>query len=278
MFVFFGTPQLAADILERLKRDNLVPSLIVTNPDRPVGRKQILTSPPVKLWAEKNNIPVLQPEKIHGSRFILPAQAGIQEYNPELFVVVAYGKILPKEVLGIPAKGALNLHYSLLPKYRGASPIESMILNDDRDTGVSIMLMDEEMDHGPIVAQRKLIADSWPVSAEQLREACNEIGGDLLAETIPLWLEGKITPREQDHSKATYTKKISKSDGEIDLSGDAYKNFLKYQAFKTWPGTFFYKEEEGKKVRVKITEAEFRDGKFVIKKIIPEGKKERSRE
>src|SRR3989344_995622 len=276
-FIFFGTPQLSADILERLKKDNLLPSLIVTNPDKPVGRKHTLTPSPVKLWAKKNAIPFLQPESPSDPVFTKQLVTS----NCELFVVVAYGSILTKEVLAIPEKGSLNLHYSLLPKYRGASPVETAILHDDRDVGVSILRLNEKMDHGPVVADRKLItsivslvSEAWPPSAAELREACNIVGGDLLAETIPLFVEGKITPREQDHSKATYTKKILKEDGEIDPKGDGYKNYLKYQAYKTWPGVFFFKEEEGKKIRIKVTDAEFRDGKFVIEKIIPEGKKE----
>ena len=149
-FVFFGTPELSVEILEHLKENGFIPSLIVTNPDRPQGRKMILTPPPVKLWAQKNEIKFLQPEKLD-SVFNLQ----LATYNPQLFIVVAYGKILPKKVLEIPEKGTLNIHYSLLPKYRGASPIESAILNDDKDTGVSIMLMDERMDHGPVVAQQR---------------------------------------------------------------------------------------------------------------------------
>src|SRR3989338_4097902 len=151
-FVFFGTPQLSADILEHLKRHGLVPSLVVTNPARPQGRKMTLTPPPVKLWALANNIPCLQPESPSDPDFLYK----LQTTNYKLFIVVAYGSILPKELLAIPEKGSLNIHYSLLPKYRGASPIESQILADDKDVGVSILLLDEEMDHGPIVASQQL--------------------------------------------------------------------------------------------------------------------------
>lgn len=280
-FVFFGTPQLSADILERLKQDDFLPSLIVTNPDKPVGRKHILTPSPVKLWAKKNSIPILQPESTSDPAFTKQLATS----NYELFVVVAFGSILTKEVLAIPEKGSLNLHYSLLPKYRGASPVETAILNDDKDVGVSILLLDEKMDHGPVVADRRLeIQDSgfmildqritWPPTAEELRKVFNMMGGDLLAETIPRFMAGEIVPIEQDHSKATYTKKIAKEDGEIKLEDDGCKNYLKYQAYKTWPGTFFYITMDGKKTRIKITEASFKDGKFIIERVIPEGKKE----
>jgi len=272
-FIFFGTPQLSADVLEHLKLQGLVPSLVVTNPDRPQGRKMLLTPPPVKLWAQENRVPFLQPEKLDS---VFNSQ--LTTYNPQLFVVVAYGKIIPKKVLDIPEKGTLNLHYSLLPKYRGASPIESAILNDDKEVGVSIMLMDEKMDHGPIISNQKLNIKNqkweWPPKAGELRIACNELGAELLAETIPLWVAGKIRAKEQNHSKATYTEKIKKEDGLIRLDEDAYKNFLKIRAYSEWPRAYFFAERKEKKVRVTVTDAEFKGGELVITRVVPEGKKE----
>ena len=228
--------------------------------------------------------------------------------------MVAYGQILRKELLDIPKHGTLNVHYSLLPKYRGASPIESQILADDKNAGISIMLLDEAMDHGPIIAQERLkIHDSrfmiqgglaWPPTATELRKASNEVAGKLLADIMSKWVAGEITPKEQNHSEATYTKKFTKSDGEIDFANDPYKNFLKIQAFEGSIGTFFYSpfpkgstrvgEGEGfkssasedfgpsfkkggteeKKIRVIIKSAEFKDGKLTILRVIPEGKKE----
>jgi methionyl-tRNA formyltransferase len=232
----------------------------------------ILTPPPVKVWAEKNNIPCLQPEDLHEAAFL----EKLARVKAKLFVVVAYGKIIPKEVLGIPEKGSLNIHYSLLPKYRGASPIESAILNDDRHTGVSILLLDEKMDHGPIVAEVPVDVPYWPPTGLELRDWCNKAGAKLLAETIPLWVSGKITAHEQDHTKATRASKISKEDGLIDLAGDPYKNFLKIQAYAGWPGTYFFVERNGKKTRVLVKEAKFVDGKLEIVRVIPEGKKEMS--
>lgn len=282
-FVFFGTPELSVEILEHLKGAGLAPSLVVTNPDRPQGRSMRVAPPPVKEWAVRNGIPVLQPEHLNHESGIMN-----HEPKPDLFVVVAYGKIIPKSILEIPKKGTLNIHYSLLPKYRGASPIESAILGGDREVGVTIMLMDEKMDHGPVVAQRRLENHEstrpnaplrsgrgiknheWPPTATELRKACNKLGAELLLETIPLWLEGKIEAREQDHSKATYTEKIKKEDALIDLTGDPYKNFLKIQAYSEWPRAYFM---EGKK-RVIITAAVYEEGKLILKRVIPEGKKE----
>src|SRR3989338_2833232 len=159
-FAFFGTPEPAVEILDALKLRDLLPSLIVTNPDKPQGRKMALTPPPVKVWAQKNGIKFLQPEKLDS---VFNQQ--LTTYNPQLFIVVAYGAILPRALLDIPKRGSLNVHYSLLPKYRGASPVESQILADDKDVGVSILLLDEKMDHGPIVAERKVTVNSWPPTA-----------------------------------------------------------------------------------------------------------------
>jgi len=269
-FVFFGTPELSVEILEHLKSKGMVPALIITNPDKPQGRKMVVTPPPVKVWALSEKITVLQPEDLKSPDFL----NALKRVEIDLFVIVAYGKIVPKEVLSIPPKGSLNIHYSLLPKYRGASPIETAILNDDRETGISILLLDEKMDHGPIVAEKSVSVPNWPPNSSELRSLCNKVGGELLAETIPKWIAGGIKAQEQDHTKATYAKKITKGDGLVDLNSDSYKNFLKIQAYKIWPQAYFFADVRGKKTRVIITDAVYTDGKLVIKRVTPEGKKE----
>ncbi len=271
-FAFFGTPDRAVWALEILKSKGLLPELIVTQPDKPTGRKLLITPPPVKVWAEQEKIPVVQPEKMSDAAFLETLKRG----NLDLFVVVAYGKIIPEALLGIPKLGAINLHASLLPKLRGASPIETSILNDDKNTGVSIILMDKEMDHGPILAEKAVATDgaSWPPSADELARLLINEGADLLAETMTNLHHGKTLGKIQDETKATYTKKITKEDGLLDLAADPYKNFLKFQAYKTWPGTFFFTEKDGRKTRIKITDAEYKDGIFTIKKVTPEGKNE----
>ncbi|GMQ94938.1 MAG: methionyl-tRNA formyltransferase [Patescibacteria group bacterium] len=262
--VFFGTPQFAVYVLEELENIGLVPSLVVTAPDRPAGRKLTLTPPPVKVWAEKHSIPVLQPEKLDDE-----FRYKLQVASYKLFIVAAYGKILPKEILDIPEHGTLNVHPSLLPKYRGPSPIESAILSGDEETGIAIMLVDEEMDHGPILESRTLtIGDQ---NKEELGEKLFRLGGQLLADIIPKLIDGEIKATPQDHALATYTKKIVKGDGLIDLSDDPKTNWRKFRAYRGWPGTYFFTENGA---RVKITDAEFKDGEFIIKKVIPEGKKE----
>jgi len=271
-FIFFGTPDRAVWTLERLKELGYIPRAVVTQPDRPQGRKLIITPPPAKLWAEQNGIPVLQPESVNSETFI----AELNSYAPEFFVVVAYGKILPEKVLAIPQFGALNLHGSLLPKLRGASPIETAILEDVRETGPTIILMDSQMDHGPVIAQEKIeIPDSaWPPFADELAQKIVTRGAELIAESMPTLSQGTLIPQEQNHAAATYTKKITKEDGLIDLADDAHLNYRKYKAYKGWPGVYFFKDEDGTKIRMKITEAEYRDGVFIVTKVIPEGKKE----
>ncbi len=268
-FIFFGTPEYAVFVLEELKKKELLPSIIITAPNRPAGRGLTLTPPPVKIWAEKNNIAVLQPEKLD-AEFINKLRRLMEQV--ELFIVAAYGKIIPKEVLDIPKCGILNVHPSLLPKYRGPSPLEAPILNEDKETGVTIILLDEKMDHGPIITQEKI--DIGKKCKDELGEILFRKGGQILVDVIPKWIAGKIKAKEQDHSKATFTKKITKQDGLIDLNDNAKINWAKFCAYYGWPGTFFFMKKNGKKIRVKITEAEFENGEFIIKRVIPEGKKE----
>jgi methionyl-tRNA formyltransferase len=247
-----------------------VPSLIIASPDKPVGRKKELQPQPTKIWAEEHTISCIQPENFKE----IPPE--LEEGVWDAFIVVYYSKILPKRVLDIPERGTLNLHPSLLPKLRGPSPIKTAILEDMREAGVTIIELDPEMDHGPILAQARveIPTEDWPVTGSTLRELLSNVGADLLIETIPQWLNNAILPEEQDHEKATFTKKITKEDGLINLDDDHYKNYLKIQAFDEWPGTYFFIEKDGKKVRVKITEAEYKDKKLTIKRVILEGKKE----
>ncbi len=270
-FVFFGTPHFAVFVLEELEQAGFIPSLIVTAPDKPQGRKLVVTPPSVKRWADEHGVPVLQPETIDDA-FMNTLRA--EQYD--IFITAAYGKILPKELLEIPKHGALNVHPSLLPKLRGASPVRSAILENVSETGVTVMLMDEKMDHGPVVAQAKITIalEDWPPPARILEEMLAREGGKLLAEVLPDWIAGKITPEVQDDTKATFCKKIKKEDGLLDLSDDPYQNFLKIRAFDGWPGTFFFSKRGDKDIRIKINDAEFKNGKLEITRVTPEGKSE----
>jgi methionyl-tRNA formyltransferase len=267
-FVFFGTDPLAKDILDTLKSGGYLPALIVAGQDTLDNKKNIIL-PTEKVWAQENNIEVFQPEKLTSEVI-----QKLSTYNADVFIVASYGKILPNTLLALPKHGVLNVHPSLLPILRGPSPMRSAILNDIRDTGVSVMLLDDKMDHGPILAQKKVSVAPWPERGSIVDKTLSKVGAELLLEVLPKWIAGTIVPVEQDHSNATYCKEFEKKDGLIDLSGDAYKNYLKICAFDGWPGTYFFVSHNGRDIRVKITQAEFIDNKLVIKKVIPEGKKE----
>ena len=235
LFVYFGTPLFAKIILEELEEKGLLPQLVVTAPDKPKGRKLLVTPSDVKLWANAHDIPVLTPHNLKDANCITE----LSKIKWDLFVVAAYGKIIPKSILEIPKHGVLNVHPSLLPKFRGASPIESAILSDEKFTGVTIMKLDEEMDHGPIIASRERIINNWPPKGSELTEDLAHFGGALLADIIPEWLNGlKAFP--QDHARATFTKKITKEDGLIDLGGDPLQNYKKIKAYDEWPGAYYF--------------------------------------
>lgn len=262
-FAFFGTPEVASETLKILKTNNFLPSLIVTTPDRPKGRKMLLTPSPTKIWAIENNIPFLQPEKLD-QEFIDSLKS-----NHDLFIVVAYGNIMPEKLINLPELGSINIHYSLLPKYRGASPVESAILNGEKETGITIQQMAFEMDAGDILVQKRVeILPNEKTSS--LRKRLIKIGAELLAENLQNIANKELKPIKQSGAEISHCKKIKKEDGLIDLNDNAEKNHRKFLAYDVWPRTFFFKD--GK--RFVITEAVIEDGNFVIKKVIPEGKKE----
>lgn len=272
-YVYFGTPQFAATILDELLVAGFAPALIVTAPDKPAGRKLLLTPSAVKLWGEAAHIPVITPERLKSEEVVQK----LREADADVFIVAAYGKIIPQTILDLPKHGTLNIHPSLLPLLRGPSPIESAIAGMHRETGVSIMLLDAAMDHGPIILQEKYPL-TWeptdPPRGSVLEDALAHQGGKMLAKILPEWTMGKISSHEQNHDAATFCKKITKEDGHIDLSGDPLMNIAKIRAYDAWPGTFFFVKHGEREIRVRITEAHIEDGKLVIDRVIPEGKKE----
>lgn len=266
---FWGSSDFSVIAVDELKKLGVIPELVITTPDKPQGRKMILTPTPVKTWAIENSIECLTPPRLKDPEFL----EKIKEYN--LMIVASYGKIIPQEVIDIPKYKILNIHPSLLPKYRGASPLQNQILNDEKDVGVSIMQVDIEMDHGPIIKQKKVGINNWPVGFVALQENLAREGARIISEILPEWIKGKIEPREQTHTEATFTKKIEKLDGLIDITnGDKYKNYLKILALGEWPRAYFYTEKKGVKTRVIIKSATWKDGALEILKVIPEGKKE----
>ena len=268
-FVFFGTPELATVFLDDLEKDGLVPSLVVTTPDTSKGRGMALTPPPVKVWAEKRTIPVLQPEKLDDS-FASQLQASAYD----VFVVIYYGKILPREIFSMPKHGTINIHFSLLPRWKGTSPIRAAILNDDGKAGTSLVLMDEQIDHGPLIAQKALLIANWPPSARELEAFATHESAKLLRAVIEPWVSGEIEAREQNHDLETLCPTLEKADGLLDFSGDPHTNLLKIRAFDSTIGTHAFFERSSKKIRVQILDAHIEHNSLVIDKVKPEGKRE----
>lgn len=269
MWAFFGTPRFAVHVLNALEANGLVPALVITSPDKPAGRGLELKPSAAKAWAQERGIDVITPATLKDETLV----AELKNSDWDVFVVAAYAKLIPKTVLDIPRRGVLNVHPSLLPKFRGPSPALSAILADERSTGVSIMHMDEKMDHGPIVAQAKveLEESAWPPKGSEFEQLLATEGGNLLAESMPLWIAKKIDAVPQDDSQATHTRKFTDVDSRIDLNGDPHEQLRKIRAFDKNPRAHFI-TDEGK--RVIITDAEVIDGTLLIKKVIPEGRKE----
>lgn len=266
-FAFFGTGEIAQYVLEELVGAGLLPALVVTAPDKPQGRGLVLSPSLVGILAENLAVPVLKPARIDEATI-----AALKDSGVELFVVADYGAILRKAVLDIPRRGTLNMHPSLLPRLRGPSPIRSAILTDEKQTGVTIMVLDEEMDHGPVVAQRKVAIDPWPPRAVILEERLAREGGRLLADMIPLWISESIEAHPQNHDIATYTKKFEKQDGLINFMDDPYTNLLKIRAYEGWPTAYAFFERNGKQLRVLIMDAHMSGDMLVLDTVKPEGK------
>jgi methionyl-tRNA formyltransferase len=286
-FAFFGTPEFSTIILDELESAGYVPHLIICSEDKPVGRKLIITPPPTKIWAEKRNIKVIQPKSLREERnpgiteIVKHIATEVSNAPWDLFIVAAYGKIIPQAILDIPKHGTLNVHPSLLPRLRGPSPIENAILTED-ETGMSIMVLDADMDHGPILAQEKTMTSQWPEYADVLEHTLAHQGGKMLAGVIDGWVANTLKGIEQDHSKATITKKITKEDGLLDLKESPEKNLRKIRAFCVWPRAYFLtlpKRNGGDtetQTRIIVTKARIEDNKLILERVIPEGKKEMS--
>lgn len=225
-----GTPEFACKALRVLIENNYNISAVFSQPDKPVGRKQILTPPPVKELALKKGLKVIQPESLKDTKTL----EKIKEIKPDLIIVVAYGQFIPKTVLDIPKFGCINIHASLLPRWRGASPIAQAILAGDQKTGITIMKLDAKMDHGPIISQKE-IKISHNDTLQSLSKKLSKIGAELLIKVLSDYLEGKVEPKAQNDSKATYAPLIKKEYGKIDWSKSADEIERKIKAFNPWP-------------------------------------------
>lgn len=248
--VFMGTPDYAVKTLEKLIAKGHEVAAVFAQPDKPVGRKHILTAPPVKETALKHNIPVFQPNTLRDGE----AEQILREIAPDVIVVVAYGKILPKEILSIAKFGCVNGHASLLPKYRGASPIQWCIVCGERETGVTTMLMDEGMDTGDIL-KTTTVKIGENETAEELFERLSEISADLMISTLDDLEKGEISPQKQDEADATYAPIIKKEMALIDFYKTAKEIFNAVRGYYSWPCAFFLLN--GK--RIKVIRAEIGD-------------------
>ena len=236
--VFMGTPDFAAVQLAALINAGHDVCYAVCQPDKAKGRGKKVTYPPVKEMALEKGIKVLQPEKVREEEFM----DKLREADPDIIVVAAYGKLLPKEILDMPKYGCINVHASLLPKFRGSAPIQHAIMEGEEETGVTIMQMAEGMDTGDMLSKVSTPVDHK--NCEQLHDELARLGADLLTETIEKIENGSIVPEKQDDSKATFAPMISKKDGLIDFSATADSIERKIRAFYPWPGTYTYLDEK----------------------------------
>jgi methionyl-tRNA formyltransferase len=264
--VFFGTSEFGAVILEKLIKNRYRPILVVTAPDKPAGRKQIPLPPPVKITAQNYNVSVFQPENMGALKL------KIKNLMPNLIIAAAYGRIIPQEILDLPSQGSLNVHPSLLPKYRGPSPIQTAILNGDKETGATIILMTPRIDAGPVLAQKKTIIGSNE-TAKELQDRLADLAGELLVDVLPDWTAGRIKLRTQKEKEATYTKTLKRENGEIDWKEPLEKIERQIRAFYPWPGS--YTIVDNKRIKILKAGIEKREKKFclAVKELQVEGKK-----
>ncbi len=238
-YVFFGSSQFSEYVLDELKNADLFPILDIKSAKEP-----------------------------------LPSLEELKKLDADVFIVASFGKILPAELLAIPKHGSLNVHPSLLPELRGPAPIQGTILGLGQP-GVSIIKMDEQMDHGPILAQTPATLEPFPDHYATIESALGHLGGKLLADVLPVWVEGDLPAVPQDDAAATYIKLIKKEDGLLDLKDSAEKNLRKVLAYSTWPGAYmFFTRKTGEDIRLVVKDAEIRDAAFTPTRVIPAGKKE----
>ncbi len=245
--VFFGTSDIGLPILKGLVANHEVVT-VITSPDRPVGRKQVLTATPIADLATEHKIPILKPDKVKNNpKFLSELQKLVTDNSVDIFVVVSYGKILPEELLNIPPLKTINVHFSLLPKYRGPSPVQTALLNGDTYTGTSIFILDKDVDHGPLLAEKKIDIDPNDTNIT-LQKKLAVISSELILEILPKYQVGDITAQDQDHSQATFSKLINKEDGLIDWNKSAKEIYNQFRAFQPWPG--IYSTWQGKKLKI----------------------------
>lgn len=294
-YIFWGSGPLAESSLYTLFSNGLTPTLVITSPDKKSGRHLSIERNIISIWCESKNIKCYQPEKLTLDNLINFLEENNIESDFDVSVVASYPKILKEEILSLPKHGTLNIHPSRLPAYRGPSPIQTALLNGDRETSISIIKLDRDVDHGPILIQKDINILEEDIN-EKLERRCGTIGAELLIEILPHYLDNTLSLIEQEHSKATFTRKFEKKEGEISLDDKAEILQNKYRAFLPHIPIFFFinksypepfpKEREKiqntiKQIRVKIISinlsrdfAENKSAKDIIEKVTPEGKSE----
>lgn len=256
--VFMGTPDFSVPILQQLINNHTVIG-VVTQPDRPAGRKQQVQMSPIKQLALQHNIPVLQPEKLRRPEAI----AELKQWQPDVYVVAAFGQILPQSVLDIPKHGSINVHASLLPRWRGAAPIQASIREGDAETGVTIMKMDAGLDTGPMLRMRA-IPITPDETGQSLHDKLSTLGAELLMETLPDYLNGLITSQLQPEAGVTFAPQVRKEEGNIDWTQPAVVIERLIRAFTPWPGTFtYFKGQQLKIINGSVIEGTAEAGKIV---------------
>ncbi len=232
--VFFGTSEFAVPALESLLNWGYAVAAVVTQPEKPVGRARVVVPSPIKKVALEHNIPVFEPHSLKKDEEFFKQ---FKHLKPDICIVAAYGKIIPRRYLEISKYGFINIHPSLLPKYRGPSPIQATIMSGSNETGVTIMKVDEEMDHGPIVA---ITNYQLPITKnyKEMEEDLAKISAELLIETLPKYIKGEIKPKEQDHGQATFTKLLTREDGRINWNKTAEEIYNQIRALNPEPGTW----------------------------------------
>jgi methionyl-tRNA formyltransferase len=256
--LFFGTADFSVPSLQSLLDDPRFEVVgVVTKLDAPIGRHQVLTPPPVKSLALKKNVEVFQFEKIKTDETFNILKQLQDKLEIDAYVVVSYGKIIPQNILDLPKKGAINVHGSLLPRWRGASCVQAAIASGDQKTGVTIMLMDSEMDHGDILAQKEIEIGNQETGGE-LHDRLANLGAASLPDNLFDYLKGQIKPQPQDHSLATYCKILTRDDGKLDWTKSAAEIEHLVRAYNPWPGTW----DETKEGRMKILKTSIANGFF----------------
>ena len=245
--IFMGTSSFAVEILDTLLKNDYNIISVYTQPDKKSGRHQEIKASAIKVLSQKKQLPILEPEKFDEKTI-----SSLKSQKPDLIIVASYGKILPKTVLDLPGFGAINVHPSLLPKFRGPSPIQNTILDGVSKTGVTLILMNEEIDAGDIISQKEFTLSPQETYPKVLEKA-SVVSAKLLLETLPRWVERKIKPLKQNENQATYCQLIERNDGKIIWENDAQFIYNQWRAFIQWPGIFTYWESKGFNLRLKLS-------------------------